>query len=100
MSDAQSKATIKYVKKNYDRVEVRFRKEEEIPKKIKIHCEKYNYRDEYNRPNKSMLFKSRCFSGSSATFLVLAKATYPSKASATLWHWVSTRALSQRTATA
>ena len=57
MSDAQSKATIKYVKKNYDRVEVRFRKEEEIPKKIKIHCEKYNYRDEYNRPNKSMLFR-------------------------------------------
>ena len=57
VSKAQNKATNKYVKETYDRIEVRFRREDDIPRKVQEHCEKYNYLDKYNRPNRSELFR-------------------------------------------
>lgn len=56
-SDAQVKATVRYIKKAYDRMEFKFRKEENMPEIMKSHCEKYNYRDEKGNVNRSDFIK-------------------------------------------
>ena len=44
-SKSQNKATTKYVSENYNRIEVRFRKEENMVLKIKTHLKEYGYSD-------------------------------------------------------
>lgn len=40
---AQTNATRRYMEKNYERLELKFRKEENLKERIYDHCEEYGY---------------------------------------------------------
>ena len=43
MATAQSNATMRYMEKNYERLELKFRKDEKMKERISSHCAEYGY---------------------------------------------------------